>query len=188
MRFQLFEFAALSWTTQFLKPLSSSVGAQLSSCGSAVDSSHLIVSILVLHVLEITSFWLTEINKSYFKLVQLWWTHNLSIWVYLMAQPQKNLTRNWNQRLTERTKWLTEQTTHGLLWFDWILANDLTNVWKLQKVLSELKTNDRLIFFFLGEINREERPGGWPDRRPRHVLKSITIIRGTCWIWHASQK
>ena len=36
------------------KPLSSSVGAQLSSCGSAVDSSHLIVSILVLHVLEIT--------------------------------------------------------------------------------------------------------------------------------------
>ena len=46
--------------------------AQLSSCGSAVDSSHLIVSILVLHVLEITSFrLLTEINKSYFILVQL---------------------------------------------------------------------------------------------------------------------
>ena len=69
------------------------------------------------------------------------------IWVYLMAQPQKNLTRNWNQRLTERTKWLTEQTTHGLLWFDWILANDLTNFWKLQKVLSELKTNEGLVFF-----------------------------------------
>ena len=30
--------------------------AQLSSCGSAVDSSHLIVSILVLHVLETSSF------------------------------------------------------------------------------------------------------------------------------------
>ena len=77
MRFQLFEFAALSRTTQFLKPLSSSVGAQLSSCGSAVDSSHLILITLEewhsctsclgdkLILIDI------EINKSYFKLVQL---------------------------------------------------------------------------------------------------------------------
>ena len=55
MRFQLFEFPAISLSADS-QPLSSSVGAQLSSCGSAVDSSHLIVSILVLHVLETSSF------------------------------------------------------------------------------------------------------------------------------------
>ena len=59
------------------KPLSSSVGAQLSSCGSAVDSSHLILITLEewhsctpcigdnFILIDI------EINKSYFKLVQL---------------------------------------------------------------------------------------------------------------------
>ena len=59
-----------------------------------------------------------------------------------MAQPQKNLTRNWNhERLTERTNGL------GLLWFDWILANDLTwqNFWK---ILSEFETKRRTRFFF----------------------------------------
>ena len=146
--------------------------AQLSSCGSAVDSSHLIVSILVLHVLEITSFWLTEINKSYFKLVQLWWTHNLSepslshgssrhkkllrrnpkkptqwplflAWRYDCKRRRRNgrkkKWRSWpgiktTNEMAHRTNKMahgTIETAHGtnglgLLWFDWILANDLT--------------------------------------------------------------
>ena len=84
-----------------------------------------------------------EINKSYFKLVQLWWTHNLSDLSLSHGAASEELDTELKP---------PHGTAHGLLWFDWILANDLTwqNFWKLQKVLSELKTNEGLVFFLGG--------------------------------------
>ena len=86
-----------------------------------------------------------EINKSYFKLVQLWWTHNLSDLSLSHGAAPEELDTERTERLTERN----ERLRIALIWPDFWPMN-WRNFWKLQKVPSELKTNDGLVFFLGG--------------------------------------